>query len=363
MYAAISGLKTHMQKLNVIGNNIANVNTYGYKSGRTIFREGLYTTLAGGSNGTTTTGGINPTQIGYGVETGSIDINMVTGNYSPTGYATDCMIDGDGFFLVGDKTVNIDPENPESLKNLTLTRVGDFGFSADGYLTDGNGSVVYGFMTVADEDSEGGTSVSDQLVPLRLPMMSTTVEEDADGNIITINEILFPTAEEGSALTDQVSEDEENPYTRVSLDSVSIDSVTGKITGITKDTDEVIVIGYIAIGNVTNPGGVSHESGPYYKALDGAGELSVSLMGGIANDLGITHVNGSLSESGEEGIMGMAIGSAGTTKLITGGLEMSTTDLATEISEMITTQRGYQANTRIITVTDAMLEELVNIKR
>jgi len=59
----------------------------------------------------------------------------------------------------------------------------------------------------------------------------------------------------------------------------------------------------------------------------------------------------------------MKIGSAGTTSLITGGLEMSKTDLATEISEMITTQRGYQANTRIITVTDSMLEELVNIKR
>jgi flagellar hook protein FlgE len=60
---------------------------------------------------------------------------------------------------------------------------------------------------------------------------------------------------------------------------------------------------------------------------------------------------------------GMQILSAGTTQLITGGLEASTTDLATEISEMITTQRGYQANTRIITVTDSMLEELVNMKR
>lgn len=363
MYAAISGLKTHMQKLNVIGNNIANVNTYGYKSGRTIFKEGLYTTLSGGSNGTTTTGGTNPAQIGYGVETGSIGINMTTGTYSPTGYSTDCMIDGDGFFLVGNKDVKIDPDNPESLKNLTLTRVGDFSFSADGYLTDGNGNVVYGFITVEDEDAEGGTSVSDQLVPIRLPMMSSTVEEDAAGNIVTTYELKFPTAEDGVALTDQVSEDDDNPYTRVSLDSITIDGTTGKVTGITKDTDEVIVIGYIAIGNVTNPSGVSHESGPYYKALDGAGDLTVGLLGGIANDLGITHVNGSLSEAGEDGLMGMAIGSAGTTKLITGGLEASTTDLATEISEMITTQRGYQANTRIITVTDSMLEELVNIKR
>lgn len=352
MYAAISGLKTHMQKLNVIGNNIANVNTYGYKSGRTIFKEGLYTTLTGGSDGTTTTGGTNPAQIGYGVETGSINIKMTTGNFSPTGYSSDCMIDGDGFFLVGSKDVKIDADDPESLKNLTLTRVGDFAFSADGYLTDGNGNVVYGFMTIQDDN--GDRSVSDQLVPIRLPMQGINDQGET--------EIYFPTGGT-NPVTDQTGDDD-NPYTRVSLDSLSIDPTTGKVSGITKDTDEVITIGYIAIGNVTNPGGVSHESGPYYKALDGAGELTVSMLGGAAEQLGIQYVNGSLNANGgTDGPNGMRINSAGATKLITGGLEMSTTDLATEISEMITTQRGYQANTRIITVTDSMLEELVNIKR
>ena len=77
-----------------------------------------------------------------------------------------------------------------------------------------------------------------------------------------------------------------------------------------------------------------------------------------------TYVNASLAGDDVENLPdNMRIYSAGTTELMTGGLEMSKTDLATEISEMITTQRGYQANTRIITVTDAMLEELVNIKR
>ena len=92
---------------------------------------------------------------------------------------------------------------------------------------------------------------------------------------------------------------------------------------------------------MTNPNGVTHVDGRYYQAKDGAGEMRVTTIGGAV-----------------EGVE-----SAGDTALITGGLESSGTDLATEITNMITVQRGYQANTRIVTVTDSMLEELVNMKR
>ena len=113
MYAAIAGLKTHMSKMNVIGNNIANVNTNGYKSQRTIFKDAMYTMYSSGSDGTTTTAGRNPSQVGYGSQVSSIDLNMATGSYAP-GISTDCMIYGDGFFMVGDKNVNIDPLDPDS---------------------------------------------------------------------------------------------------------------------------------------------------------------------------------------------------------------------------------------------------------
>jgi flagellar hook protein FlgE len=345
MYAAISGLKTHMNKLNVIGNNIANVNTNGYKSGRTLFQTELYTTMKTGSNGTTSTGGTNPSQIGYGVTVGSIDIDMSTGTYSPTGKATDCMIDGDGFFLVGDKTLTFD--TAESLKSLTLTRVGDFEFKADGYLSDGQGNVVYGFLTTETTGNGANaattTAVGDTLVPIGLPKLRTSGAGTVDDPITY--EIVYP----GAADYDDL------PYAQ--MDSITIDGKTGKITGTSKDTDEIITIGYIAIGNVTNPNGVTQESGTYYKAGEGAGDLTITLLGGVANDLKLTYING------DDTVDGMQILSGGTTQLITGGLEASTTDLATEIAEMITTQRGYQANTRIITVTDSMLEELVNMKR
>ena len=116
MYAAIGGLKAHMTKLNVIGNNVANVNTVGYKAQRMTFRESIYTTSKSGSNGGVTMGGNNPSQIGYGCSVGSIDLNMSPSTYSPTGVGLDCMLTGEGFFMVGDKINYVrdetDPDNP-----------------------------------------------------------------------------------------------------------------------------------------------------------------------------------------------------------------------------------------------------------
>lgn len=372
MYAAIAGLKTHMNKLNVIGNNIANVNTYGYKTQRAIFSDSIYTSLRAGSNGTAVDGAINPSQIGYGVELTSVDIDMSSGTFAPTGKDMDCMIMGDGFFLVGDKEKQfvIDPANPQSLASLSLTRVGNFDFRADGYLSDANGNLVYGFLCTG---IVGETpTFSDQLVPIKLPRLNATTDEKG----ITKLEIAYPSATEGGYLEEATAEDGSTlPF--AGMDSIAIDPATGLITGTSKDSEMPITIGVIAIGNVTNPNGVTHTGGPYYQAAGGAGDLQISLMGGFQKDMKINNnpsesadladflfVNGSLSADGTEELPeGMRIYSAGTTELMTGGLEMSKTDLATEISEMITTQRGYQANTRIITVTDSMLEELVNLKR
>ncbi|MCI8360308.1 MAG: flagellar hook-basal body complex protein [Clostridiales bacterium] len=376
MYAAISGLKGHMNKLNVVGNNIANVNTQGYKSQRAVFADSLYTTVTAGSNGTVKTGGRNPSQMGYGVQMTSIDIDMSTGNYSPTGRALDCMIYGQGFFMIGDKdTVNtIDPTDPQSLKALTLSRVGNFEFKSDGYLSKEKGEVLYGFMCIGNV--EGEPVFSDQLVPIRFPRLKTTIQKDADGNDVEVKELVYPTVKAGQALAD----DDSLPF--ATFDDITIDPSTGRVTATCEETEEVITIGVIAIGNVTNPNGVTHMNGHYYKAGDGAGDLQVALMGGVGKEMyfsntnpvagdkitdakfskGTGTINGSLLPAGATAPPGMNVFESGSS-LQTGGLESSKTDLATEISEMITTQRGYQANTRIITVTDTMLEELVNMKR
>ncbi len=399
MYSAVAGLKTHMSALNVIGNNIANVNTYGYKASRYTFDEALYTTSRSGSNGTLTMGGRNPAQIGYGCSIGTIDTDMSTKTFNPTSFGLDTMIDGDGFFLLGDKS-GVGITSTDQLQGMTLSRLGNIDFK-DGYLVDGDGNVVYGFPVVAGDDEGGNNSeLGDHafsysrgtvLAPLRFPKVKTTTETDPNtGVTVTSSEVLYPTEENytpptgaGGGATggtdgpkvlkyDETGEGDNNATGDAPelpmpvLDSISIDEHSGRISGITED-GIVMVIGYLAIGKVDNPNGVTHVDGRYYKALDGAGKLHVTVL-----DEGLVRTapqagggtGGAGGTTGTDGYTGpFDIESAGDTGIVTGGLEQSGTDLATEISNMILMQRGYQANTRIVTVTDSMLEELVNMKR
>lgn len=353
MYAGISGLKSHMNKLNVIGNNIANVNTYGYKTARTTFREAIYTTMTAGSDGTDLVGGTNPSQIGYGCNIGTIDLDMSNGPAVPTGVNLDCMIQGDGFFMVGDKS----GVKPENLDSLNLTKVGNFHFDDDGFLVDGNGQVVYGFLT---SGVQAGTTQGDagakegitstQLVPIRLPLAALK-DDDAKG--IKAGDPIYPGINaDGTNKQPEADVADPNKTVAVNVDSIAVDK-TGKITA-TTENNKVITVGYIALGKVENPAGLTHLDGPYYQAKGGAGDLAVTTAGGA--------VTGNLSNV-QDGVDGAVRIVGSDNSLLSGFLEGSGTDLATEFSEMITTQRGYQANTRIVTVTDSMLEELVNMKR
>ncbi len=424
MYASVAGLKAHMQKLTVIGNNVANVNTQGYKKQRTVFRDSVYSMYSAGSNGTTSVGGMNPSQLGYGSMVGSIDLNMSSSRYNP-GNPMDCALVGDGFFLVGTKDVenSTNPEvydanfSAENFKALNLTRVGDFKFGPDNYLVDSKGNVVYGFMTTAETETVTGADgkpvvrqvVSDQLVPIRLPRWDenhqikyarTDIDPKTDapvgGNnqgggggaadttaaqrLVDDKPKYAPNNNQGGAGNnpdaDAPAADEEYEFAR--LDSISIDSKTGCISGTSKEDGKPVIIGYLAIGSVTNPNGVTHIRNSYYKCQEGAGSLSISMLGNVQKDLwkgGPASVGYSrLEADAAAGGGGAAGGDApepvpgtdilgGDTEMMVGFLEAPNVDLAEEISELITTQRGYQANTRIITVTDSMLEELVNMKR
>lgn len=315
MSAAIAGMKTHMQALSVVGNNIANVNTYGYKAQRITFKDSLYSTLSAGSgtvletanNDTTATaGGLNPQQLGYGCGVGTIDLNMATGDLSPTGMATDCAIQGDGFFIVG---AGLGTGNAitdvDNVKSLNLTRVGNFEFR-NGYLVDKmSGDMVYGFIPSGINNPSYTTS---GLEPIHLPTKIQGGTEFID-------------------------------YENLSIDA------NGKITCTNAADGTPVEVGYIALAKVDNPSGLLHQDGPYYRAGEAAGDISLFTPKSALKTAGIDLLAG--SETG----------------LMTSFLEGSGTDLATEFSNMIIYQRGYQANTRIISVTDSMLEELVNIKR
>ena len=416
MYAAIGGLKSHMSKLNVIGNNVANVNTYGYKAQRMTFKESMYTTSRSGSNGGPTAGGNNPSQVGYGCSVGSIDLNMSPSTYAPTGYGLDAYIDGEGFYMFGDKPGEgeVGILGATDMSRLELSRVGDLWVDPDGYVCNRDGKVLYGFSRVQNPNYKANpteqqlkddptcnqkTIISTQLAPIRVPLSAAAPTTENGG--LNANgdkqweegDPVYPILKDhsvgtGDAKKDyQVNEypstdlvaadlgvgagkssivpakntDENNPtidVLHIQLKSMGVEK-NGAITGIAAN-GETVILGYIAIANVDSPDGVTHIDGPYYKAMGGAGSLRVSALGGVLQG---KYLGNQVAEDDKAPDANDAIMNDKSIEIRKGGLEASSTDVATEFSEMITTQRGYQANTRIITVTDSMLEELVNMKR
>jgi len=309
MFSGVSGLRAHQAKMDVIGNNIANVNTFGYKAGRATFRESIYQTVSGASDGSDSFGGRNPSQVGYGSKIGSVDLMFSSGSFAPTDSPTDCMVDGNGFFLVGKKglvatgggglATGKDPAVPSEIDKLTLTRVGDFRFDGDGYLVDSSGYVAYGFVNEAGGALDG--TDLDSLRAIRIPDKASKVDGSVDP--------------------------------RMNLNSIRIDD-KGNVVGINADTKEPVTIAKLALANISNPNALEKSQGPYYNVVANAGKTTA-----------------------------FGAGDGGTGMVMSNGLEMANVDLAKEFSEMITTQRGFQANTRIITVSDEMLQELISMKR
>jgi len=190
MFAGVAGLRAHQAKMDVIGNNIANVNTWGYKAASMSFKDAMYQNTSSGSSGNTETGGIgavNANQIGYGVTTGSITYDFSTGSMSPSSSGLDCMIEGTGFFIVGPMlsggSLSLEGDDAVKSSGLYLSRVGKFKVDTNGYLTDDSGSYVYGFSY--DQDSKEYATGS--LVPLKLPDQSAInkLKNDKNNDAVT----------------------------------------------------------------------------------------------------------------------------------------------------------------------------------
>ena len=312
LYSGVSGLKTHQTKMDVIGNNIANVNTFGFKSQSYSFKEAMYQTSSastGGvadNNGTGSAGGTNAAQYGYGTVMGTISMDMTASTPTYVGGLNAC-IDGEGFFITSSGILNNGTVDVDDLlqNDFQYTRVGQFSIDSNGYLVDGNGNFIYGFQP--DDIQNPTTFGPDELVPLCAP--NETLGGFTDG-------------------TDAIE-----------LTNVTINSL-GEVTAQTKsDTanlnGKTVSLGKVAIATFQNPNGLTKSGGGYYTASEGdnTGAFSATIPGGS------------------------------TAGLMTGYLEASNVDLAKEFSDMITTQRGFQANSKIITVSDEMLSDLINMKR
>ncbi|PIC71807.1 flagellar basal-body rod protein FlgF [Sporosarcina sp. P16b] len=261
MYSGISGLKNFQTKLDVIGNNIANVNTYGFKKGRTVFKDLYSQTVAGASGPGDNRGGVNPKQVGLGSQLAAIDTMHSPGSTQFTGNTLDLAIEGDGFFVVEDG-------NGENL----YTRAGNFYLDKDGNIVDGDGRYL---------SKDGGG-------PIKVPLEATSLSIGQDGVVKYV--------------------------------------LDGSLEG-----EDVV-----ALAKFSNPGGLTKIGGNLFQESANSGEA--------------VDGTGAPLEEGRGAIK-------------SGSLEMSNVDLSEEFTEMIVAQRGFQANTRIITTSDEILQELVNLKR
>ncbi|HEX3037487.1 MAG TPA: flagellar hook-basal body complex protein [Oscillospiraceae bacterium] len=482
LFSAVAGLKAHQTKMDVIGNNISNVNTYGYKSSRTTFRDVYYQTLSSSANPSGSKGGRNAMQVGYGAQVGSIDVLNSRSGFGATGNSMDCYIDGEGYFVVRD-----------GAGNERLTQVGTIDIDSDGNVIDGGGNFVCGYKVKGSTEkaSVGGAAIDfGEANNTLLDGYTVEVKNGAAGSTPTINAnstaktITVTLPSDGSTTTNlqtelrklstaatwtvgtmpaglddtKITVTSQNPVlqdtgmavtvgsdTKVTVGGATIDfanigalagysvqvsygtpgsapkavcnsstktivlsipsdapttdnlqaalagitvnanwvgtpatgvigstpvasgtvnATTGKAaeapifdtTAPTKITNKVklkgiaigpdgsitgeddggriVTIGQIAIANVPNPAALTQDGNSYFKVVNNTGEITYHAPG---------------------------TGNVGS--IATGGLEMSNVDLATEFSDMIIAQRGFQANSKIITVADSMLEELVNLKR
>lgn len=268
LYSGVSGMRGFQTKLDVIGNNIANVNTTGFKAGRVMFKDILSQTVSGVTAPTDgDRGGSNAKQIGLGVTLGAIDTIHTPGSAMTTNVTTDVRIDGDGFFVVS-PTGEMD--------DAYLTRAGNFTLDANRNLVNADG----------------------------LHVMS------ADGPITL-----------------------EDTVTAFTI------SQTGQLIAVSDDGTSAPIDGaLITVAKVANPAGLEKVGGNLYR-------LTPNADAGTLDEL--------IGNGGVDG--------RGT--IVSGQLEMSNVDLTSEFTEMITAQRGFQANSRIITTSDEVLQEVVNLKR
>jgi flagellar hook protein FlgE len=261
LFTGISGLRAHQQMLDVTSNNIANVNTTGYKGSSTVFADTLSQTIqgagAGGANG-----GTNPMQVGLGVQLGGTESNLTQGSSQYTGRTSDLLINGDGFFVLS--------KNGQQ----TYSRAGSFNLDSTGNLVSPDGGIV--------QSAAGGN--------LNLAALSSGL------------------------------------YVSWSI------SPQGVVNAV-DNTGATTALGTIAMATFTNPAGLSRVGSTSFQTTTNSGPAVIG-----------------------------APNSGGRGSLTSGYLEMSNVDLAGELTNLIISERGFQANSKVITTSDEILQTLVNLK-
>jgi flagellar hook protein FlgE len=394
LFSGISGLRSHQTMLDVTGNNIANVNTTGFKASQIQFQDTLSQMLNAASGAQDGVGGQNPAQVGLGVQVAGITTNFTQGAAQLTGRSTDMMISGDGFFVVRQGTQQY------------YTRAGSFDFDSSGQMVlPGDGAIVQGWAAQDGViDTSGAIGDISVKVGTVMPAKATTtapfagnLQADAkEGTIKTLTvkaydsigtereiEVTMTKTATGWTMgaTDGTATYATTPLTFDGTGNLTwTDATSGDATfalgGVTVDLSGVT--GMAGVDTVAAGKQDGYASGILESfALGADGTITGSFSNGLkqalgrialasfTNPSGLSKAGGSLFtttvNSGDPQVGAAGTGGRGT--LSAGSLEMSNVDLSTEFTQLIIAQRGFQANSRVITTSDEVLQELVNLKR
>ena len=281
--SGVSALRSFTRGLEIIGNNVANVNTTGFKGSKASFSESFSNTLQGSAPSGTLGSNQSAMQIGTGVQLSAVKARFTQGALTTTGVGTDLGVSGNGFFRVNN-----------SLDGTSYaTRAGDFRMDDNGYLVTTKGYRVQGLTggdatnppTTVGDVRLGTPPAGEQLQSFSLDRQGNMIEFYSDGSSATTNRVLLQTYSDPSSLT------------RVGDNLFSGLATAGPVGG-------------LALSAASN--------GP---------------------------------------------GSGGLGTIESGTLELSNVDLTEQFADMITAQRSFQASSRIVTISDSVLEEIVNLKR
>ncbi|KUO95063.1 flagellar hook-basal body complex protein [Ferroacidibacillus organovorans] len=308
LYSAVSGMNAYQTSLDVVGNNIANVDTTGFKSGRVEFSDILSQTVSGASSPTANLGGINAQQVGLGVNISAVQNSFTQGADQVTGVPTDIALNGDGFFVVSPQgqlasSTGTPPANSSTVP-LYYSRAGNFSVDGAGNLVLPDGSKLMGQFVPANGGTPGPAPTS----------FSST-------NLSAVN-LGMPASASGG--------------TNVLLNNYTIGQ-NGQITLTDPNTGTIVGTYYVPVARVTNPAGMTKVGANLYTT-------GVNSGGGTIPPLYTPGQNGAASFQ-------------------SGALEASNVNLTDQFTAMIIAQQAFDANSKVINTDNNILSTVLNLEQ
>ena len=339
LYSGISGMKVNQTKLDVIGNNLANVSTTAFKGSRVNFSTTISQTLGSASAASDSLGGVNGKQIGLGAQISSIDKIMSQGSMQSTSRSLDVAVDGSGYFMVAagpeltggtNDKITIDDNGIDAMPantSVAYTRDGSFVLDNEGNLLTSKGYRVLGFaMKTNDNNNNNGDNIRPDGTVLYVESNNQT--EAIDDKLVSLK------------IPDKVTKiDKAGKETQVAVKSFNISS-DGLITGVL-ETGEITALGQIAMSSFKNEVGLTDIGNNMYEPSGSSGAAIIS--------------SGKNSPTNRN--------SSGYGDILQGYLEMSGVDMAEQFTDMIVATKAFQAAGKTITTGDEILSEIINLKR